>query len=117
MAVIKSETATAKNKAGGKGEIYITHLLTQNEMDGQCGMFAKVVVPKNSSLGEHFHHGNTETYHILQGKALYTDNDKKYEVKPGDTTFCADGSMHGIENIGEEDLIFIALIINSAKTD
>ena len=27
MALIKSETVMAKNKAGGKGEIYITHLL------------------------------------------------------------------------------------------
>ncbi|MBQ9442461.1 MAG: cupin domain-containing protein [Selenomonadaceae bacterium] len=115
MALIKSETVTAKNKAGGKGEIYITHLLTQKEMVGQCGMFAKVVVPPGSSLGVHSHNGNTETYHILQGKALYTDNNENYEVKPGNTTFCADGDSHGIENIGDEDLIFIALIINSPK--
>ena len=115
MALIKSENVTAKNKAGGKGEIYITHLLTQKEMVGQCGMFAKVVVPPGSSLGVHPHNGNTETYHILQGKALYTDNGETYEVKPGDTTFCADGDSHGIENIGEEDLIFMAIIINSPK--
>lgn len=115
MALIKSETVTAKNKAGGNGEIYITHLLTQNEMVGQCSMFAKVVVPPGSSLGVHPHNGNTETYHILQGKALYTDNGETYEVKPGDTTFCADGDSHGIENIGEEDLIFMAIIINSPE--
>lgn len=115
MALIKSETVTAKNKAGGKGEIYITHLLTQKEMVGQCGMFAKVVVPPGSSLGVHQHNGNTETYHILQGKALYTDNSETCEVKPGDTTFCADGDSHGIENIGDEDLIFMAIIINSPK--
>ena len=115
MALIKSETVTAKNKAGGKGEIYITHLLTQKEMVGQCGMFAKVVVPPGSSLGVHPHNGNTETYHILQGKALYTDNSETCEVKPGDTTFCADGDSHGIENIGDEDLIFMAIIINSPK--
>ena len=115
MPTIKSETVTAKNKAGGKGEIYITHLLTQKEMVGQCGMFAKVVVPPGSSLGVHPHNGNTETYHILQGKALYTDNSETYEVKPGDTTFCADGDSHGIENIGDEDLIFVALIINTPK--
>lgn len=113
MSLIKSETVTAKNKAGGKGEIYITHLLTPNEMLGQCEMFAKVVVPAGSSLGAHYHYGNSETYHILQGTAKYTDNGKTYEVKAGDTTFCADGSMHSIENIGEEDLIFIALIIKT----
>ena len=49
----------------------------------------------------------------MSGKALYTDNGKTYEVKAGDTTFCADGESHGIENIGDEDLNFIALIIKS----
>ena len=113
MPIMKSETVTAKNKAGGTGEIQITHLLTQKEMAGQCGMFAKVVIPPGASIGSHYHYGDTETYHILQGKAKYNDNDKFYEVGAGQTTFCADGGMHGIENIGNEDLIFIALIIKT----
>ena len=117
MPIIKSETVTALNKAGGKGEIYITHLLTPKEMVGQCEMFAKVVVPPKASLGTHYHHGNTETYFILSGKGQYTDNDKIYEVNPGDTTFCPDGAMHAIENIGDEDLIFIALIIKTPESN
>ena len=115
MPTIKSNTITAQNKAGGKGEIYITHLLTQNEMAGQCGMFAKVVIPPGASIGSHYHYGDSETYHILQGKAKYNDNDKIYEVGVGETTFCSDGGMHGIENIGDEDLIFMALIIKTPK--
>ena len=115
MPVIKSETVTAKNKAGGKGEIQITHLLTPKEMVGQCEMFAKVVIPPGASIGAHYHYGNSETYHILQGKAKYNDNDKYYEVGVGQTTFCGDGGMHGIESIGEEDLIFIALIIKTPQ--
>lgn len=113
MPIIKSETVTATNKAGGKGEIQITHLLTPKEMVGQCEMFAKVVIPPGASIGAHYHYGNSETYHILQGKAKYNDNDKYYEVGVGDTTFCGDGGMHGIESIGDEDLIFIALIIKN----
>ncbi len=115
MALIESKTITAKNKAGGKGEIYITHLLTDKEMVGQCEMFASVVVPPGASLGEHYHYGNTETYHILSGKGLYNDNDNFREVKAGDTTFCPDGAKHAIENIGDEDLKFIALIIKTPK--
>ena len=113
MPTIEPKTITAQNRAGGKGEIYITHLLSENELAGQCKMFAKVTVPPGSSLGTHYHHGDTETYHILSGTGTCTDNDKTYEVKPGDTTFCPDGSMHAIENTGTEDLIFVALIINS----
>ncbi len=111
MPIIEQNTVSALNKAGGKGEIFITHLLTPAELAGKCGMFAKVRIPAGASLGVHQHVGTTETYHILQGTATYTDNDKTYTVKAGDTTFCADGDFHGIETVGDEDLIFIALII------
>ncbi len=113
MPIIEQNTVSAKNKAGGKGEIFITHLLTPKEMVGKCQMFARVRIPAGASIGVHKHVGNNETYHILSGKALYTDNGKTYEVKAGDTTFCADGDTHGIEAIGDEDLIFIALIIST----
>ena len=110
MPIIEQNTVSAKK---GKGEIFITHLLTPKEMVGKCSMFAKVRIPAGASLGVHQHVDNNETYHILQGKGLYTDNDKTYEVKAGDTTFCANGDKHGLENTGDEDLIFIALIINT----
>ena len=111
MPIIEQNTVSAKK---GKGEIFITHLLTPKEMVGKCLMFARVRVPVGASLNVHQHVGTNETYHILQGKGLYTDNGKTYEVKAGDTTFCADGDTHGLENIGDEDLVFIALIIKTA---
>ena len=113
MPIVESSTIKSMNRAGGKGEVQITYLLPQNKPTENCQMFSKVTIPHGASLGVHFHNGNTETYHILQGKGLYTDNDKTYEVGVGDTTFCADGERHGIESIGDEDLIFIALIIKS----
>lgn len=113
MPIIEPKTVSAMNKAGGKGEMFITHLLTPKEMVGKCEMFARVRIPAGCSLGVHKHVGNNETYHIISGKGLYTDNGKTYEVKPGDTTFCAEGDTHGIETLGDEDLIFIALIIST----
>lgn len=113
MPIIEQNTVSALNKAGGKGEIFITHLLTPKELAGKCTMFARVRIPVDASLGIHQHTGNTETYYILQGTGLYTDNGATYKVKAGTTTFCADGDTHGIENIGDDDLIFIALIINA----
>ena len=49
--------------------------------------------------------------HANGGKGLYTDNDTTYEMKPGDAAFCKNGDRHGIENIGDEDLVFMGLII------
>lgn len=113
MPIMESKTVTAEKKSGGKGTISITHLLPSKFPTENCQMFASVVIPAGASIGYHQHNGNSETYHILSGKALYTDNGKTYEVGVGDTTFCADGDSHCIENIGDEDLKFIALIIKS----
>ena len=110
MPIIEQKTVAVEK---GKGTMFITHLLTPKEMVGKCEMFASVKIPVGAALGVHQHVGNNETYHIIQGKGLYTDNGKTYEVKAGDTTFCADGDTHGIETIGDEDLIFIALIIST----
>ena len=110
MPMIEQNAVAAKK---GKGEIFITHLLTPKEMVGKCAMFASVRIPVGASLNVHKHVDNNETYYILQGTGLYTDNGTTYTVKAGDTTFCADGDTHGIENVGDDDLIFIALIINT----
>ena len=51
---------------------------------------------------------------IRQGKGVYNDNGTEIEVGPGTTTFCPDGEYHGLSNEnGTEDLVFMALIINS----
>ena len=112
MAFIEPNPVQATEKAGGKGTITIVKLLTDKELDGKCDMYAKVIIPPLCSIGVHEHHGNTETYHILSGTALYNDNGKEVTLHVGATTFCPDGEKHGIENASKtEDLVFMALII------
>ena len=48
---------------------------------------------------------------LRKGAGIYNDNGKEYPVEVGDVTFCADGNGHGIKNAGEEDLVFVALIL------
>ena len=112
MAFIQPNPVQATKKADGNGTITIVHLLTPEELDGKCDMLAKVIIPPGCSIGEHEHHGNTETYHILSGEAIYNDNGNLTRITAGETTFCPDGEKHGIENASQtEDLVFIALII------
>ncbi|MBR2214659.1 MAG: cupin domain-containing protein [Selenomonadaceae bacterium] len=114
MAFIEPRSVQAKEKAGGKGEITITHLLTPDELKDKCSMFAKVTLPPGTSIGTHRHTGNTETYHILSGEALYNDNGTEKKIGVGVTTYCPDGEEHGIANpSADNDLVFIALIIQS----
>ena len=97
--------------AGGKGRVIIERLLGEKELDGKCGLYAKVTIEPNCTLGFHEHHGETETYYILSGEGSYSDGEKSYPVKAGDVTFCEDGGTHGLDNTGDTDLTFMALII------
>ena len=74
-------------------------------------MYTQVVMPEGSDLAFHVHEGESETYYILTGTGIYNDNGTKYPVKAGDVTFTPDGKGHGMKNIGDTDLVFMALII------
>lgn len=96
---------------GGKGHVLIKRLLGEKELNGKCGLYAEVTIEPGCSLGYHEHHQESETYYILAGKGEYDDNGTKRAVKAGDVTFTPDGCGHGLENTGEENLVFMALII------
>ena len=114
MAILKSSAEIRRNAAGGKGEVNLEHLLSKDEMNDKCSTFARITIKPGSSLGYHQHKGNSETYFILSGHGIYNDNGTEVEIGPGTITFCPDGEYHGLSNEnGSEDLVFIALIINS----
>ena len=100
--------------ATGVGEIKIERIIDEAEYGDKCALYAKVTISAGAALKYHEHHGNGESYFILSGEAVYDDNGVKRTVKAGDVTWTPDGSGHGLSNEnGAEDLVFIALIINS----
>lgn len=105
------ETVRKENLHGGYGHVLLKHILTPNEMKDKCGLYAQVTIEPGCSLGYHEHHGESETYYILSGQGNYDDNGEVRPVKAGDMTFTPDNHGHGLVNTGDEDLIFMALII------
>ena len=110
MKVERSRKVIEK-RFGGKGHLIADSILTANETSGGCRMYSEITLEAGCSLGVHPHNGETETYFILSGKGLYNDNGKEYEVSSGDVLFCDDGESHALENIGDTDLKFVALIL------
>ena len=108
------ETTFKENPCGGKGRMKIENLLAPAEMKDKCGLYARVTLPPGAVLGYHEHHGNGECYFMLSGEGVYDDNGVKRTIKVGDVTWTPDGSGHGLSNEnGTEDVVFMALIINS----
>ena len=113
--MVRKETAITREKVGGTGlgQIFQYDIETKETLRGHGRMFAKLVLPKGSTIGWHQHVGESETYYILSGKGAYKDNDGTVtEVTTGDICTVNVGDYHCIDNIGDEDLVFIALIYN-----
>lgn len=104
-------TEVIKEMCGGEGEVIISHVLGEKELNGKCGLYAQVIIHPGSSLGYHEHHGESETYYILSGEAEYDDNGTKRMVKAGDVTFTPDGCGHALKPTSDEPVVFMALII------
>lgn len=100
-----------ENFKDGQGTTTIQKFLNNEEFYGKGRMFAQFKISPNGSIGVHQHIGEQEIYFITKGKGEYTDNDKVYEVSEGDVLICQDGENHGIKNIGQEELVYTALIL------
>ncbi len=111
------DTIIRKNASGGKGEIHILPLLSEEERKNVIHMYGKITVLEGSSIGIHKHIGNSESYYILSGKGRYTDEKGTSDIQAGDVLYCNDGSFHGVENTGAGNLVFMALIIKSPETE
>ena len=100
-----------ENFKDGQGTTTIQKFLNPDEFYGKGRMFAQFRINVGGSIGVHEHIGEQEIYFITQGKGEYTDNDKVYEVGVGDVVICGDGESHGIKNIGDDELLYTALIL------
>ena len=100
-----------KDFRGGKGEVIFYHYMDEQSSNGAGRLFCKVVLPPGSSIGVHKHVGDHEVYYILSGKGRVNDNGVPVELEPGDVNHCLDGQEHGLENIGDADLVYVANIL------
>lgn len=98
---------------GGSGVIEIVNFLEKDESQGAGRLFAVSIIPPGGSIGYHKHEGDFEIYYFLKGVAHVCDDGEDAVLSPGDCMVCYDGHSHSIENRGEENLEYIALILYS----
>lgn len=113
MIIRKSQVRTDEsNLKDGKGLVKREFIVEGDDLRGKAKLFSKITIPVGNSIGMHDHVDDFEIYYIIKGKGKVLDNDEFVEVNEGDAIYTADGSKHCIENIGNKDLEFIAVVIN-----
>jgi quercetin dioxygenase-like cupin family protein len=95
---------------GGDGQVVLKNIIEGNELS-HSRLFSKITLKKGCSIGTHTHLQETEYYYILEGEGVVTENSVTTTVKPGDVVVTGDQQSHSIINNGDEDLVFIALIL------
>lgn len=115
MPLLSDRTITRQEKkAGGKGHVISEPLLSETERNDKCSIYSQITLEPGCSIGYHEHHGESESYHILEGSGTYSDNGKDIPVKAGDLTFCPDGEGHALENTASQgNLVFVALVLKN----
>ena len=96
---------------GGKGVLKNVHFLDKDDAAGAGRLFVRSILTPGSSIGYHTHKGDFEVYYILSGIALVNDNGEEHILHAGDSILTRNGLSHSIENAGNTDLEYIALII------
>jgi mannose-6-phosphate isomerase-like protein (cupin superfamily) len=94
----------------GKGETIIKHIINSDELN-HSRLFSTITLKKGCSIGTHTHLNETEYYYILSGEGVVSEKSGDTTVKVGDVVVTGDKQSHSIINNGNEDLVFIALIL------
>lgn len=104
---------TVHEMFNGKGNVDIYDIADSSIMGEKNRCFLKIVLSQDTSLGLHKHKGESEIYYVLQGRGKYYDNSEEYELYAGESVICRDGDIHGILNTEKEDMVLIALVVNT----
>ena len=107
----QQRTSTEPRLKGGRDIIRLKHIIDGSESYGTGRLFAISIIPPGGSIGYHTHAGDFEIYYILKGAAKVVDNGEEDILGPGDSMVCKDGESHSIENIGDIDLEYVAIIL------
>lgn len=71
---------------------------------------AHAVIPAGKRSIRHHLEGSSEVYYILSGRGRMHINAEEQDVTSGDALLIPAGAVQFLENTGEEDLIFLAIV-------
>ncbi len=109
---------------GGENKIESSSNLTKNYLGdieerpwGNYHIIAKnlgyqikeIKVSVNSKLSLQKHQNRAEFWQIIKGKCMVIVDEKEYELEDNDSIYIPKNTLHRIENIGNQELIFIEI--------
>ena len=96
---------------GGCGHLLLEEISGAVPLAARIDTLVKATLAPGAEVGYHVHESDAEAYYFLKGIGEYTDDGICYRVGAGDVSYTPVGHGHGIKNLGDEPLEFIALSV------
>ncbi|MGI9389289.1 MAG: cupin domain-containing protein [Boseongicola sp.] len=81
-------------------QISLSILLSGAQTNGALSVFEDIVEP-GVGPGRHIHHGEDETFFVLDGQFDVEIAGVRHHAGPGDVAFVPRGAVHAFRNVGE----------------
>jgi len=82
--------------------------------DGRIQMINWSFLPRGKSFRSHYHEDMQEIFILVQGEARMTVDNETVDLHKGDAVLVPIGSIHIMENVGEDDIEYI--VVGVSKT-
>ncbi|KMW56348.1 hypothetical protein AIOL_001300 [Candidatus Rhodobacter oscarellae] len=83
-------------------QIALRVMLAGADTGGAIAVFEDVVQP-SVGPGRHIHHGEDETFFVLEGRFDVEIDGVRHHAGPGDVAFVPRGSVHAFRNVGDAE--------------
>ncbi|HOA85100.1 MAG: cupin domain-containing protein [Clostridiales bacterium] len=107
----KIDTESIANFRGGEGRFDVKMYVDPGKNKIMCGRLAP-----GASIGMHRHEGNCEIIYFLEGRGRMLTDGGVEEVGAGLCHYCPAGHEHSLINDGKVDLVFFAVVAESATS-
>lgn len=102
-------TEVREKMRGGNGQVTMRALI--EGLPKGTRLFSALTLRPGDSIGYHTHEGETEYYYFVQGLARVSDNGELFTVSAGDAMCTPSCHGHSVENVGDEDVVLVAVIV------
>lgn len=91
-----------------KGEY--TNVIVNVEQSGGAYVISDGIIAPNSSIPDHYHLWEDQTFHVLEGKLEAKIGEQIWVLEAGDSVHCPRGISHYMKNIGETNARLLSYI-------
>lgn len=94
---------------GGKKQVQSVELAAH--LPETVRVFSTHTLVPGASIGYHVHRGEAELVYFLEGVCRVQEDDQVYYASAGDSMVVPSGHGHGMENIGDNNLVLVCVVV------